>query len=292
MQSAICQIIDSSGSLPREVIVQRGICEVPFYYRFSNPDYFRENVDSSTDSFYQHLKEAPDDLPHTSAPNIYDWVNVLEDKYEQGARDFVITTISSKLSASYQTASSAKQMFEDKHSDVRLAVVNSNTCACGQAAFELAISAMIGAERSFESIVSAIDTMKSRTASLFAVHNLKYMRAGGRIGGATAFIGGLINVKPVCEFVDGVVRPLKAVPGRRNSLRVMTDIALSRMPDISKYIISIQNAMYPEDADYIEARLRQHGQSTEIHRSDLGIIVGAHSGPGAIGIGFVPNPLL
>ena len=96
-------------------------------------------------------------------------------------------------------------------------------------------------------------------------------------------MGKLAQIKPVCEFIDGAVRPVKAVIGRKNSLKTMMDLAISRVSDWSRLIVTVQNAEFSEAASY----------SGKIYRSDLGVVVVAHSGPGAAGIGLVEaGPLL
>ena len=292
MNKTICQIVDSSGSLPRDFIKHYNISEVPFYFKFESTDYYRENVEYEAAEFYNHMKTYPDDVPKTAAPNIHDWLTVFEEQYVRGFKNFIVTTISSKLSASFQTAISAKKEFEERNNDVHIEVINSNTCACGQAALEIVIAKMIEDGRDFENIVETIHEMvKTNINSLFGVNSLTYMRAGGRIGGATALLGKLINIKPVCEFVDGVVHPIKATRGRKKSLTTMVDIAVSRIKDINKTIIIVQNAKCQEDAEYLCNYLREKtNNSYQIFKSNLGITVGAHSGPGAIGIGFMEQP--
>lgn len=290
MNKTICQIVDSSGSLPRDFIKQHNISEVPFYFKFDNTNYYRENVDYEITEFYKHMEEYPDEVPKTSAPNIHDWLTVFEEQHARGAKKYIVTTISSKLSSSFQTAISAKEIFEERNNDVHIEVISSNTCACGQAALEIGIAKMFDSDRDFEDIVETIHKMVTNISTLFVVNSLTYMKAGGRIGGATAFLGKLINIKPVCEFMDGVVHPIKAIRGRKKSLKTMIDVAVSRIIDINKMIIIIQNAECQEDADYMCNYLREKtSYCGQIFKSNLGIIVGAHSGPGAIGIGFVEH---
>ncbi|MGE4353777.1 MAG: DegV family protein [Oscillospiraceae bacterium] len=293
MSKTICQIVDSSGSLPRSFIEQQNISEVPFYFKFDNPSYYRENIDYSITEFYKHMEEYPHQIPKTSCPNIYDWLTIFEQQYARGVKQYIVTTISSKLSSSFQTAISAKELFKEENSDTQIEVIDSNTCACGQAALEIGIAKMIESGRGFEDIVKTIHKMVSNTTTLFVVNSLKYMKAGGRIGGAAAFLGKLINVRPICEFVDGVVHPVKAIRGRKNSLKAMIDLAVSRINDINKTIVIVQNAEFQEDANDIINYLRgKTNYAGQIYKSDLGITVGAHSGPGAIGIGFVGHPLM
>jgi DegV family protein with EDD domain len=113
------------------------------------------------------------------------------------------------------------------------------------------------------------------------------MKAGGRIGGATEFVGTLLKIKPISEFVDGVVKPIKAVRTRRKSLDKMVDIIADRIKNPKKVIISTRSAMFKEDEDYMIEKLREKlNYEGEIYSGMLGAVIGAHSGPGAIGIGF------
>lgn len=288
MSGLIRQIVDSSGNLPRELIKKCKISEASFYFRFANMDYVRENVDYETDEFFKHMELNPDDIPNTAAPNTHDWLSILEDLYQQGIKKFLVTTISSKLSASFQTATSAKEMFEQSHGDVRVEVVNSNTCACGQAAFEIWIAKMIERGESLEAIAKKAREMVPRISTLFAVDSLKYMKAGGRVGAAAALLGALIKLKPVCEFVDGEVEVVRPVVGRKRSLKTMIDVAVSRIGDINRTIIVLQNAKSPIDADYMyQYLIEKTKERIPVFNSSLGITVGAHSGPGSVGIGFV-----
>ena len=291
MNKTICQIVDSSGSLPLNLIKKYNISEVPFYFKFKNTNYYREKVDYETAEFYKYMEEHPNDVPKTSSPNIYDWLTIFDEQYAKGAKKYIVTTISSKLSSSYQMAIAAKKIFEEKNSDVTIEVISSNTCACGQAALEICIAKMIDSGIEFEDIIKKIHKIVKDINSLFVVNSLTYMKAGGRIGGATAFLGKLINIKPLCEFIDGEVHPIKAIIGRKKSLKSMIDVAISRIIDINKMIVIVQNAECKEDADYICNYLREKiNNSIQIYNSSLGITVGAHSGPGAIGIGFVEYP--
>lgn len=292
MNRKICQIVDSSGSLPRDFIKQYNINEVPFYFKFQNTDYYKENIDYTKTEFFNYMKEHPDDVPKTATPNPYDWLSIFEEQYDGGAREFIVTTISSKLSGSFQTATSAKKDFEKKYTDVRIEIIDSKICAGGQAALEMWIAQMIDAYNDFEYITHKAYEGVPKLNTLFVVDSLKYMRAGGRIGGASAFVSKIINIKPVCEFKDGEVRVIKPVIGRKRSLRGMVDIAISRITDINNAIIVVQNATSQFDADYMRDYLWDiTNKGVQIFSSVLGITVGAHSGPGAIGIGFLePTP--
>lgn len=288
MKKTVCQIIDSSGNVPLDIIEKYNIDEISFYFKFKNTDYMKENIDYKTNDFFKHMEENPDDIPKTSAPNIYDWLSLFKKRYAQGARKYIVTTVAAKLSGSFQAANSAKEMFEESYDDVHVEVVNSNTCACGQAALEIWIAKMIDKGKDFESIVKKTHEMIPYVNTLFTVNSLKYMQAGGRIGAAAAFLGKVINIKPVCEFIDGEVQVIKPIIGRRKSIRVMIDVVISRITDINRSIIVLQHAKSQKDADYMYQYLKEKTKDhIQVFSNNLGITVGAHSGPGSIGIGFI-----
>ena len=290
MEEKIFQVVDSSGGLSQDFLKEYSIAEVPFYFKFENTDYLKENIDYTAIEFFEHMELMPEDVPKTSVPNPYDWLSAFERQYSKGARKFIVTTISSKLSTSFEAANLGKQMLEEKYDDIEMEIIDSKTCASGQAALEIWIAGMIKEDKAFDEIVKRAREMIPNLNTIFVVDSLKYMNAGGRIGGAAAFLGKLINIKPISEFVDGEVKVVKPIIGRKKSLEAMVDVALGRIDNIHNAIITIQNALAQEDGDYVYDYLRENAShKTKIISSDLGITVGAHSGPGTVGIGFLED---
>lgn len=288
MNKTICLVVDSSGNLSRDFLKQHNISEVSFYFKFKNTDYFKENIDYETSDFFKHMEKDPDDIPKTSAPNPHDWLSSFEEQYAKGARKYIVTTISSTLSSSFQTATIAKQIFEDKYDDIQIEVIDSNTCAGGQAALEIWIAKMILGDKKYNYIIDAIYKLLPDLNTIFVVDSLKYMNAGGRIGEAAMFLGKVINIKPISELVKGEVKVIKPMIGRKKSLRKMVDVAISRIENIYNTIIVIQNAGFQQDAEYLYDYIKETtNNKAEIFKSNLGITVGAHTGPGTMGIGFL-----
>lgn len=289
MSEKIAQLADSAGNLPREILKKYKIKEVPFYFTFDGNKYYLENKEYKTENFYKYMKNNPEQIPKTAAPNVNDWLEAFEEFYREGYRKFIVTTISPKLSASFQNANMARIAYMKSKKDAKIEVVTSNSCTCGQAALEIKIAQLINeGVMSWEEFLPKINIMVSGLTTLFSVHNLIYMKAGGRIGGATAFLGKLINIKPICEFVNGAVRPIKAVRGRKKALTVLVDTVIERIKDINNVVICTQSALSEDDEDFIIQRIRRSlDYQGEIYRGTLGTTIGAHSGPGSIGIGFV-----
>lgn len=284
----IAQIVDSASNLPKEILEKYNIVKIPFYIIFDGENYLVQGKDITDEEFYNRMSENPDSVPKTAAPNSEDWFNAFKEKYDEGYKKFIVTTISNELSASYQNAYIAKNDFIKKYEDSDITLIDSRTCTCGQAALEIKIAEMIKNEKkSFEEISEIAKSSVEKTTTIFSVKTLKYMKAGGRIGGATEFVGTLLKIKPISEFVDGVVKPIKAVRTRRKSLDKMVDIIADRIKNPKKVIISTRSAMFKEDEDYMVEKLREKlNYEGEIYSGMLGAVIGAHSGPGAIGIGF------
>jgi DegV family protein with EDD domain len=288
MQQKIAQIVDSAGSIPREILKKYHIVEVAFHINFGGQQQYREHINISSENFYLRMKNQPNSVPKTSIPGIAEWIQAFEEKYAEGYRDFIVTTIAKPLSASLQAATMAADAFIKTHPGAKIEVMESNTCGCGQAALEIKIAQLIEqGQMVTEELVKRIRELLPGVVSLFSVNELTYMRAGGRIGGATAFLGKLINIKPVCEFLGGVVHPIKAVRCRKKALQLLVDEAVKRIKQAEDAVICVQHALCEEDADYLITQLRErlnyHGP---IYKSQVGAVVGAHSGPGAIGIGI------
>lgn len=289
MNEKIAQIVDSAGNIPREILKKYQIREVPFYYTFDGDSYFRENTKHDGVAFYQHMHEHSDQVPRTAAPNVNDWTQAFEEAYKTGCHKIIVTTISQALSSSFNNANLARKMYLSAVKDLEIEILTSNSCACGQAALEIKIAQMIHDVRlNWGDIRARTKAMLPYLTTLFTVQNLIYMKAGGRIGGATAFMGQIMNIKPICEFIDGVVRPVKSVRGRKKSLITMVDHIFSRIKQVSNPVICMQNALCEEEEsfmlDYLCSGLGYHGP---IYRGMLGVVVGAHSGPGSIGLGYV-----
>jgi DegV family protein with EDD domain len=289
LNEKIAQIVDSAGNLPRDILEKYQIIEVPFYYTFDGDTYFQENAEYSTVDFYQIMQERSNQAPRTAAPNMNDWIQAFKKAHENGYKKIIVTTISQALSSSYNNANLAQKMYLSNVKDLEIEIIASNSCSCGQAALEIKIAQMIhDAYLSWKDICTITKASIPYLTTLFTVKDLYYMKAGGRIGGATAFMGHILNIKPICEFVKGVVRPVKAVRGRNNSLLAMANIAISRLTQLSNPVICTQNALCDEEESFIIKHVLS-GLSSDvpIYRGILGTVVGAHSGPASIGIGFV-----
>ena len=288
MMKPIAQVVDSAGSIPRELLEKYSIGEVAFHVHFDQQQY-RENVSINSEELYKRMKKLPRQVPKTAVPGISDWIRAFEKKYQDGYQSILVTTIARPLSASADSATAAADAFMKLHPEVTIQVLESNTCACGQAALEIKIAQLIEQQQlSLEELVRYVRELLPKVVSLFSVNELTYMQAGGRIGGAAALLGKLIQIKPVCEFIGGVVHLIKPLRCRKKAMGLLVDETVKRVKEIEQAVICVQHALCEEDAEFMIAQLRERlNFQGPIYLSPVGAVVGSHSGPGSIGIGMV-----
>jgi DegV family protein with EDD domain len=289
MKNNICLVADSGGYLPKEILTKYDISIVPFYITLDGKKYLVQGQDITDEELYKKMHSDPNLLPKTSAPNPEDWYNVLSEKVKKGYNNILITTMSSDLSASFNNANLAKDLFLKDYPNCNVKLFDTRTCTCGQSAMEIKLAQLI--EKGKHTLEQLYDTAKdliSKTHTLFSVKTLKYMEAGGRIGEAAKFLGILLKINPISEFVNGVVKPIKISRTRKKALDSMVDIAVERIKDPTKTIICTRSALFEEDQEYLITKLKEKlNYKGKIYSGVLESVIGAHSGPGAIGIGFV-----
>lgn len=285
----IAQIVDSAGNLPRTILEKYNITEVPLYFSFDGSDYYRENIDYTNEEFYLTMQKNPQQAPKTCAVNTNDWLKCFIQLYEKGYNSIIVTTIASTLSSTYQNAIIARDTFLTAVKNAQIEIIDSRTCACGQAALEIRIAQMINElNLTWEELLKRTRAILPSATSLFSVPELTYMKAGGRIGGAAAFLGSIMKIQPICEFIEGVVHPVRAVRSRTRALQKMVDICAQRITNTKNTIMVTQHALCEDDELLIiELIKKKLGPELPIFRSRVGTSVGAHSGPGSVGIGFV-----
>ncbi len=272
----ICIVTDSTASLPQATVDKYGIKVVPLGIAFGN-ETFRDGVDMSGDQFLQRLKTAKQ-LPHTSQPAIGDFVAAFE---ELGPTcDSIITILlSSKLSGTQSSARAAA----DELSQYKISVVDSLSTYMGLGFVVQRAAEAVEAGASHDDIVQMVEAMVPKMHVILALDTLEYLRRGGRIGGGQAFVGGLLNIKPLLQVKDGQVEPLERVRSKKKANQRLVEITAEALRDKSGHVVlgGVDNA---EEIDEVEAMLKQEVKMVEYQRVGIGPVLSSHTGPGVVGI--------
>jgi DegV family protein with EDD domain len=268
-------ITDSSSDLPRPVAEALDIVVVPLNILFGD-ETFREGVDMNHDEFYERLvREAPN-LPKTSGPSVGQFLEAFQPILDEGD-DVIAIHLSSALSATYGTAKLASQELPPG----RVTVVDSrNVSMClGWVAIAAAEAALRDA--SLDEILTLISDMIPRLRIPSFLETLEYVRYGGRIGNTQAFLGTVLNIKPILHVEGGKVVPLEQVRTRGRALERLMDMARELAPFED---VAIMHTHATETAEALADMLAEVHPRQNILIAESGVAMGSHVGPGAVGI--------
>ncbi len=272
-------VTDSAANLPPHIAQQYNVTVVPLYVQVGN-DTYREGINLSQGEFFTRLPNA-NPLPTTSQPSPADFEDVYRSIVEAGD-EIVSVHISSKLSGTNNSARNAANALDD----APISVVDTLSASVGEALMVMAAARMAQAGKSRQEIVSKIEALANQTLLVLTLDTLEYLRKGGRIGGAAAFLGGLLRVKPVIYIKDGKLEPGERARSRRKAIEQMVQMEVERFGNQPVWL-SVGQANAP-DLDDLETQARARLNVQESIRCEIGPVVATHTGPGALGIAVLP----
>lgn len=273
-------VTDSTADLPPELVEQYGITVVPLKVFFGS-DYFLDGIDLTKEEFFQRMA-ASKELPTTSQPTPNEFAEAYRPLVEEGA-DIVSIHISSHMSGTVQSAQLAKTMLNYDG----LEVIDS------QAVSVLLGMVVLGAARAAEAghsraeVVALAHSIMANHKVYFMVDTLEYLQRGGRIGKAQAFLGTVLNVKPVCTIKEGIIYPYEKVRGRKKALGRMVQLLAGGFNGEPLFCF-MTHGNDPEGLEYTKGLVREQLNCAEIMDCQMGSVVGTHAGPGIIGVAICP----
>jgi DegV family protein with EDD domain len=277
-------IVDTAANLPKEIRERMGIIAIPMYVAFGNRS-FRDEVELSNEMFLRMLEEGKHN-PTTSQPSPADFVDIFRPVLENG-NEIIAITLSAKLSGTYSSAVAAKEMLDPEyHGQAPISIVDTPFVSMGDGFLALRAVEMAQDGVSRDQIVTNLGDLMRRINILFLLPTLEFLRRGGRIGRAQAFVGGvLLNVKPLLEIKDGAVEPLERARSRQAGLRRLVEIMQERMGDGNVHV-AILHFGASTDALAMEADIRSRLKIDECIQAEIGPVIAVHGGPGMIGVVF------
>jgi DegV family protein with EDD domain len=272
-------VADTTCSLPRDLLLQLGIPFVPQVVIFGEESY-HDDADFQTAVFLQKLK-ASSSLPKTAAPEPSLYYPILESA-QQKNETVIVVAPSGKLSGTVRSAQSAAQDFPGL--DVR--IIDTLTVSCNLGALVLKAHELAGAGHPADVIEARIREMIPRGRLYFVPETLEYLAKGGRIGGAKALLGELIQIKPVLAIRDGQAEAYEQQRTRRRSIARLEEIAETQCPKSVEAHLAVIQVAAEEEAAGLAGRLKTAMHLSEVPVYELPPAIVVHGGPGAIGIGF------
>ena len=275
-------VTDSSSDLTDEQVAKYGITVVPLTVRFGDEE-FVDRRDLTPQTFWAKVA-ASATLPETAAPSPGAFEAAFRQAADDGCEAVVCVNLSSKLSATYSVAVLAARAVADVI-DVRVIDSLSITSGLGSMAEAAAARAAEGA--SVEEVAAVIAARIGKTKVIAAIDTLDNLKKGGRIGGAQAFLGSLLSIKPLIDVSSGIVVEAGKQRTRAKALAALADIAKA---DLAKYGSLTDLSLRHGDATDVGVMvdlLGTHFPRQSISIGQIGAIIGAHSGPRVMGLTYL-----
>jgi DegV family protein with EDD domain len=271
-------VTDSTATVPKDLVQELDIQVVPTLLIFGNQT-FRDGVDITPGDVYRRLR-ASKQIPTTAALSVGDFLRV----YAAAGREasgIVSIHMSPDLSATHNVALTASQLVDD----TPIRVLNCHTAAMGQgfAVLEAARSAAAGA--TLDEVVSRVEEVASKVNLLFALDTFEYLHRGGRIGGAAALVGTMLQVKPVLYLDDGRVDVFAKPRTKRKAIRLILQHMAERVSDRPPHA-AVFHADAPSEAEDLRQRVAEGFSCVELYVTEFTPVMGAHTGPGLLGVAF------
>jgi DegV family protein with EDD domain len=269
-------VTDSTAELPPDVVQDLGITVVPLQVIFGEES-FRDGVDLTSDEFFRRLADSSD-LPTTSQPSVGEFKQFYEDL--AGRTDRILSVhLSSGFSGTVDAARWAAAALDDR---CQIEIIDSGvvSMAMGMAVIAAARAAREGAD--LEACAETARSVLRRLRIAVALDTLEYLRRGGRIGRAQAFLGGLLRLKPILTIRDGEAFPLTRVRTHRKALEALLRLSVEEVGDVAE--AAVMHATTPEDARSLVEEIERRHPGIPVHLGRFGPVLGVHGGPGMIGM--------
>ncbi len=282
MSDRIAVVTDSTAYIPKEALGDFDIPMIPLWLIWGD-ERFRDGVDIDPPTFYRRLPESKV-FPTTSQPSAGEFVEFFRQAGE-GYDAIISVLISSKLSGTVASALVAKA--ELPETDIR--VVDSLSTSMGLGFAVLAAARAAAAGRSIDEVVAAAEKVGGGMNLMFAVDTLEYLHRGGRIGGAKRLLGTALNIKPLLDLEDGRIEALAQVRTKRKAVARMLDVAEERLAGKRMAEVAVLDVDTPTEGYAVAEMVKERFGMPVVYRTTVSPAIGAHVGPGTVGICFYPE---
>jgi len=281
-------VCDTTCYLPTELLVERGIEEISLYVAVDGQQE-RESEISDFDDFYERLR-ASESGATTSQPSIGDFLAVYEPLLAAG-REVVSIHLSAGISGTFEAAGQARErLIEEGKGGERLHLLDSRSAAGGMGLCALGAASAARAGADAAGTIARAEETREDLKMWFAIDTLEYLRRGGRIGGARAWIGSALKIKPILTLEEEIT-PIERVRTRARSLERLRGYMRQRHESGANGWV-VQYIQDKETADVMIEDCYEIFGCEPAFISEVGPVLGAHVGPGLLGVGSVHTELI
>lgn len=280
-------ICDADGELWYTRQEELGIDYIAMPYSYGGEAYYYD-LGKNTDfkKFYKAVRGG--EVPKTMALNPQEYVDILE-KYFAKGEDVLYVSFSHAMSGTFEHLNTALNQLKEKYPERKCKVFDTKSICLG-AGIQMEYAAELkNAGASDEEIISKLNEFTNRVAVYFVVDDLMHLKRGGRLSGAAAFAGTLLSLKPILTIdKKGGLDVYEKIMGKRKSLRKIADKVIEELTG-TEFNVYIVDADSPDEGDALAKMILEKRPEAKIVRQIVGPVIGAHCGPGTIGVIFVAD---
>ena len=268
----------STGISP-EIARQLDLTIVPLRVNFGI-ETLRDGVDITPEAFLDRLATSKQ-FPTTSQPPAGDFLEVFN-KYRAAGHDILCVLLSNKLSGTVMSANTAKEQLQDEH----IHVFDTLNVAVGEAILVLEAARLAQAKKNVPEIVQRLEFMRDRIQLYFVVNTLEYLAKGGRVGNAQAFIGTVLQMKPILKVENGLVEGAERIRTASKAHARLRHIVEEGIRGKSNVQVAVMYTTIKDRAQQLADDIRTAYHLPQVPVSTISPAVSAHTGPGALGVAF------
>lgn len=276
---------DSACDLPLGFFEENDVELFPLSVLLDGKDY-EDIVEINSKEIFDAIRQGKQ--PKTSQASPDKMMDTWKDLAASG-EDGIYIAFSSELSGTYQTAVMTSNQVKEENPSMNLAVIDTHCASLGYGLVVKEAVRLRNEGMAVRDIEQQIRTMATHMEHLFTVDDLDYLAKGGRVSKASAFFGGLLNIKPLLHVEDGKLIPIEKHRGRKKVLRRMIEMMEERGTDLENQTIAISHGDDLTTAKEFQAMIEETLQPKAIEIHQIGSVIGSHAGPGTIALFFLNN---
>lgn len=275
-------IADSTCYLPKEYIDKYNVSIVSLNVLLNGKSY--RETDLENDWFYKEMSKSPS-IPTSSQPSIDDFYKAIESQVKEG-HDIVGIFLSSDMSGTFSTSNLVKEMILEKYPNANIIMLDSRS-NCMQAGYAILEAAKAAADnKSLDEVVSIAKSVIENSKFIFVPDTLDYLKKGGRIGGAAALFGSLLQIKPILTVTDGKTTVLTKVRTKKKAIDKIIDTVMEQNLKSPIKGLIVHHINCESEGQELANKLQDKLGISNIKIQSIGPIIGLYVGPGSIGVAY------
>ena len=280
-------LTESSSDISLKIAADNDIQVMPMDFILEGKSYahYADSREMDVKAFYQKLRAGS--VVTTAAENVEDYMTWVKPLLEDG-KDVLLVVFSSGLSSTFSTANVALAELREQYPDRKILAVDSLCASAGEAMLAYYAAQNRAKGMGIEENAQWLEDHKLNLAHWFTVDDLMFLKRGGRVSSATAVVGTMLAIKPVLHVDnEGHLISVGKARGRKASMKALVDKAAETGVDLSSQVLFISHGDCLDDAQWLAQEVRKRFHPVDVVISDIGPVIGAHSGPGTLALYFM-----